>query len=260
MTPVEVFGDTCARDYGVDATNLYSQTISRATPRAYYRLQEQSNGGAIPDGAYAHDWLASSSQTVGTFHGNVRGGAEGALRCGPDNFAVTFDADGSSPGRVTLQTLNSVGDFTIEGWSYLTEGTNGGPMNPNGNATLFGAYGSERLLIRPRGVYGDIMIGGVKYIVETTLPSNTGGWHYWAFVRSGNTLTLYRDAKAVGSRTGVPTSTIPLRGNIGEQTNGTYPFQGALDEIALYTRAVPASEVSEHYNAATPQAPPDTAG
>jgi hypothetical protein len=224
--------------------NAYRQTVSNANPRDYYRLGEQPGGGAIPDGSVAHDLMGNKD---GTYRGNAAGGAEGALWCDPDNHAVAFDDAGSAPGHVSLGTLTSVGDFTIEGFTFLSEGGNGGTPSPNGNATVFGDFGSERLLIRPRGVYGDVMIGGVKYIVETRTSNNAFNWHHWAFVRSGGTLTIYRDGTSVGTTAGVPTSTIPLRGNIGEQANGSYPFQGVLDEIALYTRALSASEVSTHY-------------
>jgi hypothetical protein len=233
---------TCVSN-GQQFINPYNQTISSANPRDYYRLGERPGGGAIPDGTVAHD---EKNNNNGAYHGNVTGGTEGALDCDPANNAVTFDGNGSAPGYVSLGTLTSVTDFTVEGFSYLTEGQNGGPPNPGGNATLFGDYGSERLLIRPRGVYGDIIIGGVKYIVEVGTTNNDFLWHHWAFVRAGDTLSIYRDGKLVGSRSGVPTSTIALRGDIGQQANGSYPFQGGLDEVALYTRALSASEVAAH--------------
>jgi hypothetical protein len=229
--------------------NTYSATISSANPRNYYRLGEQPGGGAIPNGTVAHDQKGNND---GTYHGNVFGGAEGALNCDPNNDAVAFDDNGSAPGYASLGTLASVGDFTIEGLTFLSEGQNGGTPSPNGNATLFGDYDGERLLIRPHGVYGDVMIGGVKYDVQVTTPNNALLWHHWAFVRSGGTLTIYRDGRSVGSRVGVPTSTIPLRGDIGQQANHSYPFQGVLDEIALYTRALSASEVAAHFQAVAP--------
>lgn len=236
--------------------NTYAQTISAANPRNYYRLDEQPGGGTIPSGTVAHD---EKGNNHGTYGGNVVGGAAGALNCDPDDYGVAFDDDGQAPGRVRLGTLTSVGDFTIEGFTFLSEGGNGGTPNPNGNATVFGDFGSERLLVRPDGVYGDIMIGGVKYVVQVRTTNNAFIWRHWAFVRSGGTLTIYRDGTSVGSLTGVPTTTIPLRGNIGEQANGTYPFQGVLDEIALYTRALSASEVATHFQEAAPKQLPSGA-
>jgi hypothetical protein len=266
ISPIEAYADygaatpTQASDSHCPVTfsNPYARTIGRAAPRNWYRLGDQRLGGAIPSGTVAHDEEGGSD---GTYHGKVVGGAEGALQCDPNNFAVTFDGDGSAPGYVSLGTLGSVHDFTIEGLSFSTEGQNGGPPNPNGNETLFGDYGSERLLIRPRGVYGDVIIGGVKYAVQTNTPNNTGNWIHWAFVRSGSTLTIYRNGTRLGTTSGVPTSSIPLRGDIGAQSNRSYPFQGQLDEIALYGRALSAAEVKGHHSASFPaQAPPDQAG
>ena len=233
--------------------NAYEATIRvGSNPRDYYHLDEQPAGGAIANGTVLHDIMG---HTDGTYHGNVVAGADGALRCDPNNDhgAVAFDDDGSAPGYASLGTLTSVGDFTIEGLTFLSEGHNGGTPSPNGNATVFGDFGSERLLVRPNGVYADVVIGGVKYGVQVSTSNNTLVWRHWAFVRSGGTLTVYRDGTRVGTVAGVPTSPIPLRGDIGRQANGSYPFQGVLDEIALYSRALPASEVSTHVQALTPQ-------
>jgi hypothetical protein len=214
---------------------------------AHYRLGEQPGGGAIPDGTVARD--NNGFHRDGIYHGNVAGGLEGALLCDPDNFAVSFDGDGSAPGYISLGTLRTVGDFTVEGWTFSTAAT-AGPSNPSGNQTLFGDYGSERLLIRPRGAYGDIVIGGVKYSVSVQTPSNIGAWVYWAFERSGGTLAIYRNGVRIGATSGVPTTSIPLRGDIGRQANGSYPFRGGLDEIALYPNALPPAQVEETYGSA----------
>ena len=238
-------------------SNPFYGTVIRANPYYHYRLDEQRSGGAISDGTVARDDQGNGD---GTYHGDVVGRMEGALDCGPDNLAATFDRNGPAPGRISLGTLTSVHDFTIEGFSYLTDRGDSAPSPDGRNATLFGDHASERLLIRPRGVYGDVTVGGVQYSVQATTTNNTFSWHHWALVRSGGTLTIYRDGKKLRGVAGVPTSSIPLRGDIGRQANGSYPFQGGIDEIALYTRALSAAEVAGHYSAhwAT-LAPPDEA-
>src|SRR4051794_22106363 len=50
--------------------NTYSQTISSANPRDYYRLGEQPGGGAITNGTVVH---AQTGNSDGAYRGNAVG-------------------------------------------------------------------------------------------------------------------------------------------------------------------------------------------
>lgn len=94
-----------------------------------------------------------------------------------------------------------------------------------------------------------------------------GRWHHLLWVRSGGGnasqgSTLYLDgvdvtASLVGdpllpANTLTPTvSPTELRINRGRDFEGTRVFQGTLDEVALYDRALSAVEAAEHYRALT---------
>jgi hypothetical protein len=64
-------------------------------------------------------------------------------------------------------------------------------------------------------------------------------------------LTLYRNGVRIAQRTDLPAATTAnISGWIGAQTGNAYFLNGAVDDVSVYTRALSASAVANHYNAA----------
>jgi len=157
---------------------------------------------------------------------------------------------------VTTPTFPSVTNFTIEGWTYLTNPT----WNSTGNYNnaLYGSYGKIRMLIRPGasntsayalGYFG-VWLNGVEYGLQPVLKSadNTNQWVYWALVRNGNTLTLYRNGVQVGQRTDLPVSAVAnINGSLLAQDT-SYFLKGNVDEVAVYNYALSATSIQTHYS------------
>ncbi|HEY3728627.1 MAG TPA: LamG-like jellyroll fold domain-containing protein, partial [Solirubrobacteraceae bacterium] len=124
-------------------------------------------------------------------------------------------------------------------------------QSPNGNNTLYAGHGGVKLLIRPAGVYADDpRTGTPTAIVQRRTASNLHHWVYWALVRQGATLTIYRDGTAVGSATlDKPDVPSTLNGNIGA-TNATYHLHGHVDEVAVYKHALTPETLLLHYHMA----------
>jgi hypothetical protein len=207
----------------------------RAGELAYWRLGEAS-------GTVAAD-------TTGTYNGAyVNGpalGSPGAIANDPDT-SVSFN--GTSQ-RVTLPSLPAAGDFTIEGWTYLTNGS----VNNN---TLYGGNGTVRLLARPgtgpTAAYAGVTLNGTEYVLQPLNPvSNLNTWVYWVLTRQGGTLTLYRDGVQIGQRTDLPaTATANISGYIASQNNSLYYLNGRVDDVAIYASALTPATVASHYQAA----------
>lgn len=104
-----------------------SAVLGEAGLVSYWRLGEAS-------GTTAAD---SKGTNNGSYYG-VSLGATGALTNDPDT-AASFNG---STSKVSLPSLGTVGDFTLEGWTYLTNGS-------TTNNTLYGSFGAVRLLARP---------------------------------------------------------------------------------------------------------------
>jgi Concanavalin A-like lectin/glucanases superfamily/IPT/TIG domain/Calcineurin-like phosphoesterase/Fibronectin type III domain len=217
--------------------SYYSLVTADPSLLAYWRLDEAS-GTVAADTTGTHN---------GTYVNQPALGSPGAIVSDPDT-AVAFNG---SNQRITLPSLPPAGDFTIEGWTYLTNSS----VNNN---TLYGNVGTVRLLARPgtgtyrTAAYAGVTLNGTEYVLQPTSPaSNISTWVYWAVARHGGTLTLYRNGVQIAQRTDLPAAaTANINGYIADQANGNYYLNGRIDDVAIYASALTASTVASHYQAA----------
>jgi streptogramin lyase len=229
-------------DGGMWFTNEGNNSIGRIQPAGYaaavstdsgllgyWRLGESSGTTAL-DVLGGHD---------GTYAGGHTFGLPGALQ-GDPNTAVGLNG---TSGHVGLPSLGTEPDWTVEGWTDLTADAS---KPPPGNNPLYTSKDGVRLIVRPAGVYAnDLTTGPSKAIVQETTASNVGSWVYWALVREGPTLTVYRNATAVGSVTlAKPAVASLLDGTIGNR------LHGSVDEVAVYDRALAPGDLTAHYELA----------
>jgi len=147
---------------------------------------------------------------------------------------------------------DSMGDFTIAMW-FKTSMPNEGTLYAEGNVDGRGV----RLRVEPgdgqiRGYVGE---PGDSNIVATDLPFNDGQWHHVAFVaRGGNLTRIYVDGALRGETvdryvSSDPTSAVGVIGRTGEPgSSSPYDhFEGFIDEVAVFDRALTAGQVRNHY-------------
>jgi len=193
---------------------------------SYWRLDESS-------GTVARDEKGGRD---GTYRNGVTLGAAGAL-AGDANKAASFDG---VDDHVSLPDLPSSVDFTIEGWQRLS-------ASAAGNNSLYGRAGTLRFMPRPAGFYAGVWLGGAEYILQGLTTANTDRWIHWALVRRGATLEIYRDGILVGRRDGLPAATpASLSGAIGRLGGVSNPSKGGIDEVAVYSAALDATEIRAH--------------
>ena len=184
----------------------------------------------------------------GTYQGGVRFDQPGAVTGDPDTAVALNGLDGD----IDLPSLPAVTDFSIEGWTMLAPDS---VRNDNGNNALFGALRSVRVLVRP-GATTAALVGVWLSSKEYTLQpasnlSNVGRWVQWVLTRSKGTLTLYRNGTQIAQRTDLPPADpVTLSGSIGAQGSSRYFLAGRVDELAVYSSALSASDVADHYTAA----------
>jgi hypothetical protein len=223
------------------SAGVYRDTVlSTGSLLSYWRLGEAS-------GATATD---SRGTNNGTYLNGTVLGSGGAVTNDP-NTSATFNGTTS---KVSLPTLAPVTNFSIEGWTNLAPGAVAG----SGNNTVFGSNGNVRLLARPgkpdspTTAYAGVWLGGTEYVLQpNSTQSNLGSWVHWVMTRSAGTLTLYRNGVRIGLRSDLPaTATANITGWIGAQTGNAYFLNGRLDEVAVYSSALSATAVADHYRAA----------
>jgi hypothetical protein len=90
-------------------------------------------------------------------------------------------------------------------------------------------------------------VGGYSLILEGGSTS-TSSWYHVAITRSGTTCTLYLN----GNSTDTGTSSETFTSTAFKISFTTLPFNGLIDEVALWDSALSASDVTAIYNSGVP--------
>ncbi len=235
--------------------SAYAAEIMAANPAAYWRLGETS-GSAL-------DWTGYANDTVGS---GVTRGVAGALS-GDSDRAARFT--GSSSSRV-YSTRSAVGlnRFSVEAW-FKSTSTAGGKIVGFGNSSTLsdstwydrqvylGADGRLRFGVHPNSVR----------VVTTPGAYNDGNWHHVVATLGAAGMNLYVDG-VVRATLADTVSAQVFTGywRIGGDSVAGWPgagdenFAGDIDDVAVYGRALTASEVAAHQATGTggvlPNQPP----
>ena len=216
-------------------------TISNAGLVGYWKMDEGTGLSLIDSSGSGN----TGTITAGVYSSNVRSKARSAVY----DFGTSLSFNGTS-SEIAVPTLpHNTNSFTLSGWTYLTLN------NTSANQALYANILNVRLLIGSgtgtySGAYAGVWIGGTEYsmgLSANVAPSNYGQWVHWALVRSGNTMTLYRNGFLVAITNTFPTGNNDgLTGYVGSYYNA-YFFTGNLDEVSLYDSSSTLAQVQSLY-------------
>lgn len=142
-------------------------------------------------------------------------------------------------GPVNTSYAFSTNDFTVEFWVYVTSYTTTATTvvrttGTSGWVFQFDAASSNKMIF---------YANGVARLTDSASPS-TGTWTYFAVVRSGTTITMYRNGTSVASATYAtainPTGDL-LVGCGGDSNNTSYGLNGYIDDLRItkgYARTI----------------------
>ena len=176
-----------------------------------------------------------------------------------DNSDSACDFNGTTGMMQTTTDYNT--DFTalsVSLW-FKTDSTSGGGMfghalTQDGNTV----DGDKRIYISDAGeVFTGINNGGI-HIINTSGAYNDGDWHHLAALYTSAKMELYIDnTSAALDESGYGLGETARYWLIGYENFGggdwasapaNYYFDGALDDIRVYDRALSTSEIAELYN------------
>jgi len=228
---------------GVRPTDAYGRAVYDAAPAFYWRLGDASD-------PVAQD--ATPNELSGSYSGGHQLGGAGAI-AGTADKAVTLDGvDGlvSSTSPVPGPAA-----YTEELW-FKTTTTRGGKL------IGFGSSPTGRSGSYDRHIYmfddGRLRFGtytGQINVIDTSKSYNDGVWHHLVGTQSGDGMRLYVDGALTGSdpQTGAQAYDGYWRVG-GDNTWGGASsdwFQGQVDEAAVYSSALSAGAVLDHFNKGT---------
>ncbi len=166
-------------------------------------------------------------------HGTLQGGATYA----PGMVEQAFSFDGIDD-HVSLPSAPSANSFTIEGWILI------GPTFSSWRTIYGNNFNGFWVLDRKLNWWH----GDNRFIGNTTIPQ--GEWHHIALTYANNTLSGYLDGQADGSSaySGAFLPTGSDLGIGGHNLNEEY-FNGLIDELSIFGRALSADEIRAIYEA-----------
>ena len=261
----EISGLTRRSD--VPQAGRYGKAVMAQHPVAYWRM-EDLEGPLIRDETGRHPAKAEAGVALGL------PGADDRLGHQPPALSSNnaFNEQGIhrslhfAGGRLLLP-LGSGDHYTLEGWlwnglapnaravtGYLYSRGEEGEVQARGEHLGIGGTALPELagrLFLFNGNRLDQVLGG-----RTTLTQKA--WHHVALVREGSMVRVYLD----GNREPEISGTLEIDGNLaahqfflGGRSDNQFNFEGRLDEVAFYDRALSPEEIAQHYEASDMQPP-----
>lgn len=244
----------------------YAALVVAGGPEAWWRLDETS-GTNMLDGMGRHDGTYTNANggiaPLPTF--GVPGIAAGG------DTAVSFTRNGGIGIVPYSADLNSSVAYTYEAWVKTTDlSTFQVPfssVDANGGKWWAMATGTTPVTWEPgaTGGYYDLWnYSGGPPQTYTMLPVASGVWTHLVMVYAagGFPWTLFVNGQQVATSWSLPPNTIntsaPFVIGCAATTSplaGTF-FNGQVDEVAVYKRALGGAEVLNHFNAGFPPTPP----
>ncbi|WP_427885160.1 putative adhesin [Kribbella sp. GL6] len=255
----DLLTSVCAPDgkctaYGSAQGSHYRSAVVDSQPDSYYRLDDESG----PAGSEVTQNLGKDNGT----YKSVTNGAAGGI-AGSSDTAATFNG-GNGPSYVKLPDgmVRRNRNQSIELWfRILTKGVVN-PLIGYQNAAIEGSptTGMPILYVGADGLLRGQFWHGSAAPISTVSPVDEGRWHHVVISSSGSTQTLYVDGAVAGSITGKNIDHLNMVSNqLGAAFTpapGAWPswgtatrnyLKGSIDEVAIYSRPLPADVVAAHY-------------
>jgi hypothetical protein len=223
-----------------DARTGYAAAVLADAPVAYWRLGNASQDVALDE---------TGNGNIGTYQGGVAPGMPGPL-VGDADSATEFDGDDDAITMGDRLSFEGSDAFTIEAWVRVAvHGDHTGIVSKT-DETDSGNTRSGYLLFEADTKLGCERTDGVEIQSVTTGALIVDRWSHVAATFDGSRLTLYVDAEVqdtsiTPSPVAIPATSMPFA--IGGRNGGTWLlFDGSIDEVAIYDRALEMSQLENH--------------
>jgi hypothetical protein len=221
----------------LDVHGSYARAVLAARPLAYWRCNEFNGPSALD--ASGHGTRATYEDGIAFY---LEGPQSPAFSGGQINRAPHF-----AGGRMRAQLAGLGERYSVEMWFH-----NGMPADARPVTGYLIEVGGDRLAIGGTArAQGKLLFkrGGERLEGRQQVPAKT--WNHLVLVCEENRVSVYLNGQAAAEIAGVVSS---LRRNgelfVGGQGDKGDSFEGKIDEVAVYGRALRLEEISSHYRLA----------
>jgi hypothetical protein len=222
----------------------YVAAVLQDNPVSYWRLGESS-------GTTAADEIGALD---GTVTGQVGWGVAGAIALDADT-AATFNGSSSliDIGSPAALVFDGTSEISIEAW------VNPVTLDPSDRGIVTRQAGTPE-----HGWELGISSSGLKFrrfldasaleeAIFTGVGDWAGGYHHVVGTYAAGTLKLYVDGlHVVSASSTAPLTSVDAKVILGARESGTSGYyEGLIDEVAIYSKELPAERVAAHYLSAT---------
>jgi len=202
------------------------------------------NGNMQDQSSYGNDGSCSSCPVLT------------AERDGNPNSAYEFDGSSQFIDIADNASVQLTGSMTIAAW--VNRKNISGENAIVGKAGGLGQRGYRLICYGSASCQFSIAENATTYLPAnwwvSGFPSNEWQHITGVYDAQAQTIKLYRNATLMGQKTaadGVPSSQFSDNGlnlNIGREGSTRYPFQGTIDDVRIYSKALSQTEIEEIYN------------
>jgi hypothetical protein len=240
---------TATTVYAVRVSNTYGSATATATIELTLSYQEQ----VIADGAVAYWPLDDPSGTtagdlMGTYDGTISGGVTlNQPGVTADSTCMTFNGSSGQIDTPILPTFLPA--FSYEAWIKITPAA--GQYRDIAGRHWDGPAGGLDFGISDTGVLSfRVASTSAAMVSATALPVNT--WLHVVATGNGTTGTLYVNGVVAGTGALALGTDAGKTGTIGNLSPYALYWSGALQDVAIYPRALTPAEILAHYHLRVP--------
>lgn len=226
-----------------DPPTVYSQAVMEKKPTAYWRLDDIDS--------------KQVSDSIGSFHATYKGGValylpgppgKGFKSSGYGNRSVYF-----AGGYIEGNTFETTDESSVSFWFW-----NALPTDARGVTGTLLSFDAGTLVIAGKGENaGRLVFRSGETAFTSKALITTKQWHHVTLTRIGNRVRVYLDgieAPQIDAETEAVGHASQIL--IGGDGNAATSFDGKLDEVALFKRALTASEIAKLYAVSGMTPPP----
>ena len=229
----------------------YGASVYNDDPDLYWRLGETTGSAALDSSPYGND-----ADYFGTITKNVAGvvTADRAAQFNPTN--------GTNGVVASRAQFTNPSVYTEEAWVKTTS-TRGGKIIGFGNQRSANSSNYDRhvyLQDDGRVVFG--VYTTQANTITSPNPVNNGQWHHIVATQAAEGMKLYVDGVLASSNTEAGSQSYVgywrVGGDVTWGSTSNY-LNGTIDEVAVYSRALTAQQVANHYSIGSTGALPNQA-